>query len=227
MNTKHINGKHVRENSQEIPLHLTLKSRATAAVTAGCLALSLCPALAFAAPGAMESPQQSFGVPHEQQRSQGWQASDDGQATERNRGFNPGPAPDGGSPNDTPSGWRPEGEGDPAERQPGDAPGERQPENAPGGWQPEGGQEPVDVQGSEGQLSEPSRPNERQTGADQPNDAQSGAAPENPDQAQGLAPNDQSHEGAEPNELGPQSVPESTAFDETTRSNVDAERRFR
>ena len=49
MNAKIKNARHV-EAAGYTPLHLTLKSRATAMLTAGCLALSLCPTVALAAP---------------------------------------------------------------------------------------------------------------------------------------------------------------------------------
>ena len=75
MKTNRIVGKHVRETEQEAPLHLMLKSRATAALAAGCLALSMCPALAYAAPNA-DASQEEGRTSIERQMPNGGQESD-------------------------------------------------------------------------------------------------------------------------------------------------------
>jgi len=128
------NGNHVRATEQATPLHLTLKSRATAAITAGCLALSMCPMVALAAPNA-DASQQGGRAPIEQQmpnEDQGF----NGQQSPNGHGMANGQRP---SDEQLPGAWQPAGGQQPAGEQPsGEQPaGEQQPGSD--GWQMPGG----------------------------------------------------------------------------------------
>ena len=134
MNTKITNARHATATVEEQPLHLRLRSRAAATIVAGCLAVSMCPAAAFALPSdtgmqgggtpAMEQPyqggsQQDFnqqggmsqdapGMP-----SQFNQQGDQGQAGPQGQmeGSAPEGAPDGQAPDgQMPNGQAPDGQ---------------------------------------------------------------------------------------------------------------------
>lgn len=87
------------ENANEVPFHKTLRARATAALATGCLALSLSPAVALAAPGdqaGQDGPQQGGNPPAAQQQAlQGdWQPQGD----QVNQGASQQPPSDGQQP---------------------------------------------------------------------------------------------------------------------------------
>ena len=115
--------KHAK-NRVDMPPRSSLKSRTTAAITAGCLAFALCPGIALAAPGDTQDMQGSANMPAMQQ------------AFDRGAGL-PG-APDGQAP----SGQAPSGQA-----QDGQAPSGQAPDSAPDGQAPSGqapdGQAPV------------------------------------------------------------------------------------
>ena len=128
MRTNRTIGNHEHETAPSQPLHLSLGSRAMAALTAGCLALSLCPALAFAAPSGEEAGQQGGNAPIEQQGPSGKQGPS-------NQMPNDNGSPNGGS---LPAGNRPHFEEGQSESS--NPPGQP----AEGQWADAGSQAPAD-----------------------------------------------------------------------------------
>ena len=126
------------------PTHKNLGRNAASAIISGCLALSLCPAIAFAAPG---------GEPPAMMQDSGYQDGSFNQGMPPAQSQNGGPSQSIGSPSDQNGGGQPTGQGNGAPQ--GQAPDMQQPANGtPDGQQP--AQQPDSAQG---QLSETATPN--------------------------------------------------------------------
>ena len=158
-----------------VPLHKTLRGRATAALAAGCLALSLFPGIALAAPADDQASQQGGNPPAMQQGPGSMAFSDASFGDMAGGGMMPGgQMPDGQMPDgQAPDGQAPEGQ-------------------APTGQAPEG--QAPDGQAPEGQAPDGQAP----TGQAPEGQAPSGQAPT------GQAPEGQAPAGA-PNGNGPRS----------------------
>ena len=121
------------------PTHKNLGRNAASAIISGCLALSLCPAIAFAAPG---------GEPPAMMQDSGYQDGSFNQGMPPAQSQNGGPSQSIGSPSDQNGGGQPTGQGNGAPQ--GQAPDMQQPANGtPDGQQP--AQQPDSVGAPAGQ----------------------------------------------------------------------------